>query len=728
MENQNTNRQKIYQKIRDIAHSLNEKGATYTRADLAYDLRELDIKNDSSQINKLVWEAYTYYKNDKHIQQAFIDNAGKESLISSYQITEMIEEGNNNALFPLLQKKLNGCGNSLDKLNQALQRIGNDPTSSTNANFLNTVVGTQGVSKVQNDARLLFENYSKLIAVYDDSKYQVKSIITDFVNLRTQICDTYRYYSALLVNVFGDGIKAINPELFDFDSIEWLDIQGMLQRIKLDYDKITEKCKTLMSDIADSFQQSLKSASNAYRQTGSRQAGLLLAGLNMVSHYMDAKTMTTELQQDLLTLKNSVKHDVVTIKGDLGRLLVIYKTMNDLYIPQAEAFLRFCNQVFSTEWKQIEDALYQEQAMQTLKQELDVILDEYKLLEKEMTDEQLNIDFYSSRIEENTQLLNSMRPQYEQAKCSKPVKPFFIADIFTFGSASKNYNRDIYEWHAACAPVISRYEDLQTDVKIDKDELQNMQDCLKNNQHRYKELKKALELKNKALREQLKNNENIQKTLLPHLEDLIKLLRGARKIANLKLDVKLMKTVKFETTSIELPEETKQNIRGFTDALRGSLSIDADTAQQNLDFLSDCPSQKLPDTPQLQQTTGNKQPEHANNKVDAAAIAEAGNSAIQSAINLLESWNQLKSMQAQSTIANQTYDQELKKLQDQFRQNIADIDNKNAILREILKRMNTAQNHEQLKEGLLSLLGEDKNTFSEKDWNEFLNGNKTIEL
>ena len=42
--------------------------------------------------------------------------------------------------------------------------------------------------------------------------------------------------------------------------------------------------------------------------------------------------------------------------------------------------------------------------------------------------------------------------------------------------------------------------------------------------------------------------------------------------------------------------------------------------------------------------------------------------------------------------------------------------------------MNTAQNHEQLKEGLLSLLGEDKNTFSEKDWNEFLNGNKTIEL
>ena len=186
-----------------------------------------------------------------------------------------------------------------------------------------------------------------------------------------------------------------------------------------------------------------------------------------------------------------------------------------------------------------------------------------------------------------------------------------------------------------------------------------------------------------------------------------------------------MKTVKFETTSIELPEETKQNIRAFTDALRGSLSIDADTAQRTLDFLSDCPSQKLPDTPQLQQTTGNKQPEHAN-KVDAAAIAEAGNSAIQSAINLLESWNQLKSMQAQSTIANQTYDQELKKLQDQFRQNIADIDNKNAILRETLKRMNTAQNHEQLKEGLLSLLGEDKNTFSEKDWNELVDVLSTV--
>ena len=67
--------------------------------------------------------------------------------------------------------------------------------------------------------------------------------------MRGQICTLYRQYAMTLTDAFGDSIKAISPDLFDFDSIEWLDVQGMLQNVKLDYDRITEKCSILMSDI-----------------------------------------------------------------------------------------------------------------------------------------------------------------------------------------------------------------------------------------------------------------------------------------------------------------------------------------------------------------------------------------------------------------------------------------------------------------------------------------------
>lgn len=113
---------------------------------------------------------------------------------------------------------------------------------------------------------------------------------------------------------------------------------------------------------------------------------------------------------------------------------------------------------------------------------------------------------------------------------------------------------------------------------------------------------------------------------------------------------------------------------------------------------------------------------------DLAAVADAGNVAVQKAVDLLESWANLKALQEKSAIAHKAYDKKLKKLQEEFRKDMAKIDNKSAVLRESLKKINTAQSPEMLKEGLLSLSGGDKEIFSEKDWDDFLSGNKTIEL
>ena len=709
---------RIYQKIYDIASQLLKENAVYTRADLAYELQEFDIKTDSFEIGMLVWEAYKRFNDNEAIRRSFYDNEKKDPLVDEYRTDYLIETNDIPSLFPLLQQKLTNGNHALSQLENIVTQTLREQTVSGSIGALNTLTGTQGVVKVKNEATAVFNLYSELVGNYDDAKHQIQAVTTDFVKLRGQICDTYRQYALVLTDAFGDSIKTVSPELFDFDSIEWLDVHGMLQNVKLDYDKINEKCSTLMSSITDSFAQSLKTASQSYKAAGSKQIGLVLAGLNMVSHYIDAGQKTAELKQDLLTLKNSVKHDVTLIKGDMGRLFVIYKTLNDLYIPQAEAFCRFSKQVLSGEWQQLTQALYADTDIQSLKEERDEALESYKTLEREMTDEQLNIDYYTTRIEECRQLLDGMQTQYQQAQASKPEKPFFLTNLLTLGSAKQKYNRNIYDWNQACAPVISQYEEMQTDMKLDSDELEQLQQHLNENKRTHQLLKEKLHRLNREIMNNINVSPALQMKLLPHLESMVKLLRIAREIANSKLDNKLVKTVSITRQNTELPQELKQNLQLFADTLREHASIDDETAKNSFYAVSD----EYPTDSRQSTSDGNV------TEADFAQLSDAENTAIQNTVNLLESWSRLKAMQEQSAIAHQAYDKELEKLQEAFRNNLADIDNRGVILRESLKKINTATSEEELKEGLLSLAQKEGESFSKEEWNEFLNGTKTIEL
>ena len=377
-------KQKIYQKIRDIAHRLEQNGGTYTRADLAFDLQEMGISKDGFEVGMLVWEAYRHFRDDKAIRQAFYDNDGKRGLVDEYGV-EYLVETQDDALFPYLHKQLDGGNDALRALEQRVTQAMNVQIAG-GGSLLNTVVGTQGVVKVRNEATAVFNGYTQMVAGYDDAKQHIKTLMADFVRLRTYICDIYREYALTLTDTFGDSVKAVAPELFDFDSVQWLDLRDMLQRVQLDYDKVSERCALLMSDISDSFQESVRRAGASYRSGGSKQAGLVLAALNMVSHYTDAAQKTAALQQELLTLKNSVKRDVTLVKGDLSRLWVIHRTLDELYIPQAEAFSRFSRQVLSREWQQLTDALYADADVRKLKDSRDALLAECKALEKDVSD------------------------------------------------------------------------------------------------------------------------------------------------------------------------------------------------------------------------------------------------------------------------------------------------------------------------------------------------------
>ena len=59
---------------------------------------------------------------------------------------------------------------------------------------------------------------------------------------------------------------------------------------------------------------------------------------------------------------------------------------------------------------------------------------------------------------------------------------------------------------------------------------------------------------------------------------------------------------------------------------------------------------------------------------------------------------------------------------------MSDVEDKSALLRKVMARINTASTPQQLKEGLMALTGTSADNWTDNDWDSFINGNKSLTL
>ena len=453
----------IYDAIRNIAAKLCKDGETYLRADLAYELKQYGIDADSIDVSKLALEAYKYFNNDRNIKQAFVTNDSRSALIDEYKLTDLLDNDKPEDAMELANKELAKTSDTLAALKRDIDRNMSLAVANAASGMMDTVTGTAGVKAVRTEASTLFDRYSKMVGTYHEGEDTVRRNIADFTTLRTDIGTTYQEYAMQLIDIYGDNIKAVAPNLFDFNQVQFLDVDSMLKHTELEYNRISDKCSALIGEISDSFQNSLKSSVAAYRSAGqgNKALGLAMAGLGMLNHYMEAGERANRLRSDLAVFKTSIKHDSTLIKADLGRLLVIYKTLNDVVIPKADIYLRNASRLMSSDIKSITDSLYDNAEIRPLEEQRRQLLAQLKVLDGEINDHLQNIDVYQSLISDITTTLDSKSASYRDAIARKPSKPFFLLNILTFGNANKNYNRNYAEWDAVCYPLVREYENYQ---------------------------------------------------------------------------------------------------------------------------------------------------------------------------------------------------------------------------------------------------------------------------
>lgn len=708
----------IYDAIRNIAAKLCKDSETYLRADLAYELKQYGIDADSIDVSRLALEAYKYFNNDRNIKQAFVTNDSRSALIDEYQLKDLLDNDKPEDAMALASKELTKTSDTLAALKRDIDMNMSLAVAKAASGMMDTVTGTGGVKAVRTEASTLFDRYSKMVGTYHEGEDTVRRNIADFTTLRTDIGTTYQEFAMQLIDIYGDNIKAVAPNLFDFNQVQFLDVDSMLKHTELEYNRISDKCSALIGEISDSFQNSLKSSVAAYKSAGqgNKALGLAMAGLGMLNHYMEAGERTNRLRSDLSVFKTSIKHDSTLIKADLGRLLVIYKTLNDVVIPKADIFLRYASKLMSSDIKAITDSLYDNAEIRPLEEQRRELLAQLKVLDGEINDHLQNIDVYQSLISDITTTLDSKGASYRDAIARKPSKPFFLLNIVTFGKANKDYNRNYTEWDAVCYPLVREYENYQVDLKLDKDELAAHQSDLNSKQQEQHLVKQKLDEVNKQIRSKINASNDTQLKMLPHLRTVIAMLRLGREIMETKLDKKLTGTVSipdFKSTE-KLPADIENNLSLFTSTLADNIHADRGMAEALLNGVDDY--------------RGVDEKDRKYSEEDLAQVTEASEQTLQQGMSLLDSALQLKKQQLNGKLASAAYDEAFDKIASDFRKQIKGIDNKSAFVREVMRRANLAKDDDERKQALLMLSELSGQNLSEQEFKDFINGKKQISL
>ena len=371
------------------------------------------------------------------------------------------------------------------------------------------------------------------------------------------------------------------------------------------------------------------------------------------------------------------------------------------------------------------DALYADETIRPLEEQRKCLLQQMKALDMEMNDHLQNIDVYTSLINDITATLESKQGSYMEAKAKKPSKPFFLVNWITFGMANKNYYRDFAEWNAVCFPLVREYESYQVDLKLDKEELESHREEQTRIKNEYAKLSSELDKVSKEIRSKIVCSDDLKLKMLKHLRDMVAMLKLGREIMESKIDEKLVHTVDIPNIKdkTQLPADVEQNLSQFTDFLADNLHANKEMARNLLDGVSEyTKNQKKIEGNAAQQKTAEYSEE------ELMQVTGAMEQSLQKGIALFDSFAKFKAQQLSGSLASAAYDKELKKHADEFKREMAKIDNKSAYLREVFKRINLAGSEEERKQAMELMSDLSGFSLSEQEFTEFINGKKQIEL
>lgn len=706
----------IKKHIKTIALQLNAK-EPMSRSELAYCLKKYGVEKDSQELSRLVYEVYqTATPEEQKKLRLFKSNDFKSSLVSAYKSYALADEQD---IETLQSKSSKSLSNSAKEI-QALAQLMGDIAVSGNKAAISTqvarwITGASGSSKIREDANNLLQYYGRIVEGYDSARTSVEHSVQDFIAMRDVLLETYYRYSESLIDIFGEELTAREPQLFDFSRIEYLNPQDMFAQISLEFHKLDGKCTELMGEIVGNFGNTATRAMSLAQGKGDNRVKLLLATLTFANHYIDASTRTAQLKQEFLTLRSSAEKDIYHLSGDLQRLQLIYQTLERLLIPKVDLFSRFSKHILSDELESILADLYKSPQLAELNSQREQLRLTLRRLHREVNDCEQNIAYYRDRIASNEALLSSLSDEYLRAKMVLPSKPSFILNILSLGSAAKSYNQNAYKWQKECAPLVKQYESTQADLKIDKEDYENLENALPAYKAELKEVELEYQNLSRRLRQELSVEPALKHAIYPHFESLLALLRAAKELISQGLEERHLSTIPDSAyPSRDIVTMTNEEIAlRYLREYKSQNPLGLAFAEELAEDFSDVVGL---DTikPFAEQ--------------DLVGVVSLQNEVVDKALLLYEEILKLERAEVEADAHSDFYQRELSRIQAEFKALTHELDDQERLLSALGERIKFASNTEERKKSLCLLAGIENSSISQEEWEDFLAGKNGITI
>ena len=711
----------LHRRIRELAQNQYHEKGLLSLSDLAAALRPDFPSADLSEtaLQQAVCEAYEHYRDnalrtqivDETFGRSVVDQAdflNRLSHCTQYEVDDHIDY--TNALVVAHGERL--CSSIDDNLE------GREPGKNTN--FLDRLTGHAGVKNIQDTLNVLRSNYGDMINHYYGYKDSLGGLITEFSLMRDRIADIYRRRSLELIDLFGDRIKAVDPELFDFARIEWLDVRAMQEAAHLHYDQVVQSSLVAMRRINDSFNQRGKQSLEGFNN--GIGAGLISLGLNFVGHHLDSIAITHELRAELENFKLRLHSDATTVQTDVMRLFTIYKALNDVAIPRAKKFHEFSDRVFDHSFQTLVDAYYNRGNLKELRQKRNEKLKDLHEAEQFVSRHRGAIEHHRTQAEGLDENLKGLRRFYKRAKSARPTRWPAFFNLLTFGIHNHNYEERYRQWYEVHGALYEAYREMEAQHKEHRREVKAYGKKLAVVEK--EKLKFQAEVDGLSLQIRRADSQDPINTpeIAAHLGDVVRLLRLAREITQTSLDERLLKaTVPYQFNQVSMPAQSQRALS----QLQAELQNKAAESALETQAIVQARRQELAEAKNPQQARAiveDIRAEKRYQQLNQDLMNTAG-----SVCNVLSSYLALRQVQAESVAQQRKIDQDAQMLRGEFSRLMQATDERSAVLRQVFAELNTAGNEEDIKDAFLQL-SDGTLSLDERELDRFLRGQGDLTL
>ncbi|WP_452228192.1 hypothetical protein [Lacinutrix sp. MEBiC02404] len=350
-----------------------------------------------------------------------------------------------------------------------------------------SITGNIKVEAITEHAFSIKKEYTKIIQIHEKVKDINLDLIDDFDKTRNKLKLIREDLLNLLIDLFGDGIKSSEPEMFDVSKINWESFEDSYTKLDTYFSGINDNVKVFkdahqqhMSAISlsgknefNTFLSKTSSLANSGTLDKSKLKGaagaaavgfLVKGGMAVLKSRTEAKKTIAQIELDIEKLKEGMSSDVQLILADILKLGRFYTELKDKLIPELKLFSQKAVNKLSNDISPLYEQIISNSEIKDLRDSNKYLMTERRTIEAELVDKKEQVNFNDSTYQKLIELIDLKRPEYDFLSSLIPVKPNLFYKILSPTKSINLYNETLIDWYTYCKPFIDDFKNYQNNI------------------------------------------------------------------------------------------------------------------------------------------------------------------------------------------------------------------------------------------------------------------------